>query len=91
MDRDQELRREFQRRQQSQRTVQTVALPAGAVAFMGTVTCGAGGLLLLGLAIAGVAGLLAWTVKNWRCPRCNRLLGKRLGITRCPWCEFEYF
>jgi hypothetical protein len=85
-----EIRREFARRQSTQRTIQRWGIAMGLVALVGITTCGSAGRLLIWVCLPVLAGLLAWTFKNWRCPHCGRLLGKRISIIRCPYCQIEF-
>ena len=42
--------------------------------------------VVLGAAFAMVAALVAFSLWNWRCPACNRYLGKGVGQAFCPKC-----
>ena len=44
----------------------------------------------LGIALlVVVAGILLFTVKNWRCPACNRYLGRTISPRFCQKCGVE--
>lgn len=34
-----------------------------------------------------IAAMLAFSLRNWRCPACNRYLGKGFSPSFCPKCE----
>jgi hypothetical protein len=38
------------------------------------------------LALPIVVGLLIFSVRNWRCPACDRYLGKSMAHRSCPHC-----
>ena len=38
------------------------------------------------LVFAGVAGALVFSYRNWRCPACNKYLGRSLFHRHCPNC-----
>jgi rubrerythrin len=42
--------------------------------------------LVVGAAIAVILGFVAFTLWNWRCPACNRYLGKGISPSFCPKC-----
>jgi hypothetical protein len=42
--------------------------------------------LVIGAAIAVILGFVAFTLWNWRCPACNRYLGKGISPSFCPKC-----
>jgi hypothetical protein len=90
MDEAARIRCEFARRQSTQRRIQILGIAMGLVALLAGTTCGATRKLLMWACIPTLVGLLGWTVKNWKCPRCGRLLGKKIDIRRCPYCKAEY-
>lgn len=42
--------------------------------------------LVGGIAFAVVLGTLVFSLWNWRCPACNRYLGKGISPSFCPKC-----
>ena len=44
---------------------------------------------LVGLAIAVVVGAVIFSLSNWRCPACNRYLGKVFNPSFCPKCGVQ--
>jgi protein-S-isoprenylcysteine O-methyltransferase Ste14 len=42
--------------------------------------------VLVGAAVVVVLGFVAFTLWNWRCPACNRYLGKGISPSFCPKC-----
>ena len=41
---------------------------------------------LLVIALAGLAGLVLFSFRNWRCPACDRYLGKAMNPSFCSRC-----
>lgn len=78
------LAAEFRRRQAEQRgrTARGVVL-----AVLGLLCLRLpGGHWLVWLALGGLVWVLVETFRHWRCPRCERLLGKKLDPAACPYC-----
>jgi len=42
--------------------------------------------VVLGAAFVVVLGFVVFTLWNWRCPACNRYLGKGISLAFCPKC-----
>ena len=42
--------------------------------------------ILYGLLFAGVIGVLVFSFRNWRCPACNRYLGRTFNPRHCVGC-----
>jgi len=42
--------------------------------------------VLIGVAVAVIAGFLWFSVRNWRCPACDRYLGKAFNPRFCAHC-----
>jgi fatty acid desaturase len=38
------------------------------------------------IAFAAILGTLVFSLSNWRCPACNKYLGKGIGPSFCPRC-----
>ncbi len=45
--------------------------------------------MLTGLTILLVLGILLFSLKNWRCPACNKYLGKGWNPRYCPHCGIQ--
>ena len=58
-----------------------VASQKGTVPFFGLPPA-----LVGGIAFAVVLGTLAFSLWNWRCPACNKYLGKGISPSFCPKC-----
>jgi hypothetical protein len=89
----QEFREEFKRRQKRQ---YLIGLPILALIILKIVfrTSGTGGGLWQFLSSDAVwpvifvfiAGAIAFSFKNWRCPACNKYLGRSIEPNFCPRC-----
>jgi hypothetical protein len=42
--------------------------------------------IFLGIVCVGAAAALRFTISNWRCPACDKYLGKRANPESCPDC-----
>ncbi|MCI0451348.1 MAG: hypothetical protein L0Z51_03025 [Candidatus Latescibacteria bacterium] len=41
------------------------------------------------IAIAAMVGGVIFSFRNWRCPACNKGLGRAFNPKRCRWCGIE--
>lgn len=44
---------------------------------------------LLGVVLAGVGAALVFSFRNWRCPACDRYLGRGINPRFCPRCGVQ--
>lgn len=86
-----ELKAEFAKRRKRQllATIPIVAVfvlamvmrRGGEISFLGVPTS-----VILGVVFALVLGSIAFSLWNWRCPGCNRYLGKGISPSFCSKC-----
>jgi hypothetical protein len=50
-------------------------------------TIRSGHMIVAGLPVLVPIGLLAFSLWNWRCPRCHRLIQRDLNPTECASCD----
>jgi len=85
------IRAEFLRRQEEQRAISWKALPAaaGLLAAQYMFPCPLKRMVRYGVIIYFCYILyLSW--RNWRCPACEKYLGKPINPKRCPHCRTEF-
>lgn len=85
---EKEIKKEFASRKADQRIGSYSALAAGAGAWaLGRIVpCFIRDILYV-IATIYVLTVLWRTYKNWRCPACGKLLGRRIDIDACPHCR----
>jgi len=86
-----QIRTEFLRRQEEQRAISWKAVPAIAVMLLAeyALPCPLKALAMWG-AIIWVGYILYQSWRNWRCPACEKYLGKTISHVRCPHCHTEF-
>jgi hypothetical protein len=86
-----EFKEEFARRKRRQWRVAAVVVIAALAMFLaldrfGRVNTGAPPTALLVLFFVVVIGTMIFSIRNWRCPACDRYLGRNTRINFCPKC-----
>ena len=88
---EEQIMTEFKERQRRQRALSLSGIVSGAIGL------GAAYILpcsfrlpVYAVTIAAVLSVLYRSFKNWRCPACNKLFGKRIDIDSCPYCKFKF-
>jgi hypothetical protein len=89
-----DFKREFaaRRKRQLMVAIPFVALIAGFAAFArvgsadGETLGGVPLLLWAGIGLALIIGVLIFSVRNWRCPACDKYLGRNANMSFCPKC-----
>ncbi len=85
------FRADFARRRKNQ---WIVSIPIGAILLGFIFTQDRGANTIFGLSapvggpivLASVLGVLLYSLRNWRCPACDRYLGRSLNPRFCPHC-----
>ena len=70
-----------------------LALAVGILLAAATIVSEEGKEIPFGLALAGVAGVLGYALYmllGWRCPGCNRHLGRSIHPESCPGCGVRF-
>lgn len=46
--------------------------------------------IMVGLAFALVLVFVVFTIRNWRCPACDKYLGRSISMDYCPKCGVKF-
>lgn len=86
-----EIVAEFKRRQKRQLIATIPLLIAMPIVVVGTQTqgptvFGMPSILAAKIGVVLFVGSIGYTLKNWRCPKCSRYLGRAIAPASCPSC-----